>query len=186
MKNLINLILALLILSSCSSTKNLISFEEVKQGEQLENAQEISVEQLFQIWMNNAYPTKVDINCRELYKDSDYTYFGENKLTFLKLEPLLYKVNSDSLNIKFSDYKNIDGQLIRNEFWEKAIPTSDKDIWKNSQCTSSSSNPRYFYTLTDSKILIRLDWKVKCDGRKILEKSYNGYYDINKKEIIIE
>jgi len=186
MKNLINIILVASILISCSSSKQLINFEKVKQGEQLENALEISVEQFFQIWMNNVYPSKIDINCNELYKDSDYTYFGENKLTFLNIEPLLYKIDSDSLNLKFGDYKKIDGQLIRQEFWEKAIPSTDKDIWLHSQCSSSSSNPKYSYNLQDSRIIITLDWKIKCDGRKLLEKTYNGYFDMSKMEIIVK
>lgn len=177
-----NLLILFVILCfySCKSSKEWISYDKVKEGQQLEKAQEITVNDFFQMWMLNKYPTKVDINCHELFKDERYTYFGKTKLKVLDVYPNLYKVQNDLLDSLFENYKKIDGQEIKREFWDLYIPQSDKDIWMNSKCTSSTSNPKYICELQKDKIFIKLHWKVKCDGRKILDKSYVGYYDMNK------
>ena len=176
-------ILTLVLFTGCGTTKNTVNFSEVRKGEQLDLANEITVEQFLQIWINNSHPVKVDINCKELHKDEKFTYFGKNNLKLLSLEAHLFKVNNDSLELKLGNYSKIDGQIIRQEFWEKIIPKEDLDIWKNSECTSSSSRPSYTYELKDYKIKIGLHWRIKCDGRKILEKDYLSYYDLKMMKI---
>jgi len=57
------------------------------------------------------------------------------------------------------------------------------DTWKNAECMSSSSRPTYTYELKDHKIRIELHWRIKCDGRKIFEKDYSGYYDLKTMKI---
>ena len=168
---------------NCSSSKKSINFEKVKEGEHLNQAVEISVDNFFQIWMSNRYPQKIDLNCHELYKDDTYTYFGESTLKGLNIRQNLYKVQNDSLNQYFPNYRNIDGQMIRQEFWEEVIPKNDKDIRKNADCNSSSSNPRFTYKLENDKIKIILDWRYKCDFKTLIDKTYFGYYDMEKLEI---
>ena len=167
----------------CGTNKNTVNFSNVKKGEQLDKANEITAEQFLQMWMENEYPFKVDLNCHELFKDENYTYFGKNDLKLLKLESHLYKVRNDSLNLKLGDYNKIDGKKIQLEFWEKIIPKEDKNAWKNKECMTSYSNPVFSYELEDHKIRINLHWKVKCDGIKIFKKDYNAYYDLRTMKI---
>lgn len=182
-KKYIIVCLSMVLLSSCGSTRNTVNFSKVRQGEQLEKASEISVEEFLEIWMNNHYPIKIDINCHELYKGEDFTYFGINEMKILNLVPHLFKVNNDSLKIMLGNYTNIDGQLIRQEFWERIVPKTDLDARKNSECSSGTSSPNYTYELIDHKIRIRLHWIIKCDGRKILDKNYSGHYDLKTMKI---
>ena len=182
-KNLLIVTLCLVILSACGTTNNTVNFVKVRNGKQLDKASEISVGQFLEIWVNNFYSSKIDMNCHELYKDKKFTYFGKNTHKALSLKPHLFKVNSDSLKLKLRNYTSIDGQIIRQEFWEQIVPKLDVDIRKNSECSSSTSRPTYTYKLIDHKIKIGLHWIVKCDGRKILEKDYHGYYDLNAMKI---
>ena len=168
---------------SCSSSRKTVSFDEVKEGQHLNRAVEISVNQFFQIWMNNRYPQKIDLNCHELYKDDKYVYFGEHTLKGLNIHQNIYKVQSDSLKEHFSNYLNIDGEMIRQEFWEEVIPQSDKDIRKNADCNSGSSSPIFRYELQKESIKITLDWKYKCDFKTLIDKTYLGYYDMEELEI---
>ena len=180
LKDLLKIILIVSFLNSCNSSKEFINYDKVKEGEQLVNAKEITVNQLFNFWMFKKYPFKIDLNCHELYRDDNYTYFGKDNLKFLNTYPNLYKVQNDSLDSQFGHYKNIDGQAIRNEFWDLCVPQSDKDIWNNIKCTSNFSNPKYSFELQNEKIFITLHWKVSCNGIQMLNKTYTGYFDMNK------
>jgi len=171
------------LLLGCGTTKNAVSFNDVKKGERLDKVEEITVEKFLQIWINNTYPVKIDINCHELNRDTNFTYFGKNNLNLFNSDPELFKVRNDLLKRHLGNYSQIDGQLIRQEFWEKIIPKEDRDIWKNTHCSSGSSRPTFTYELQAHKIKIGLLWKVKCDGKVILENNYNGYYNIEKREI---
>lgn len=159
------------------------SFEKIKEGQYLNEALEISVNTFFQIWMNNRYPQKIDLNCHELFKDNTYTYFGKNNLQGLNICKNLYKVQNDAIKRYFPNYQKIDGQMIRQQFWEEVIPQSDEDIRKNSECNSSSSKPRFNYVLQDDKIKITLEWKYKCDFKTLINNTYAGYYDMVKLKI---
>jgi hypothetical protein len=176
-------IFGLTLISSCSSKKS-VNFEEVKKGQHLNQAVEISVNIFFQIWMSNRYPQKIDLNCHELYKDDTYTYFGESTFKGLNIRQNLYKIKNETLKQYFPSYKNIDGQLIRNKVWDEVIPQNDQDIRKNAACNSSSSKPRFTYVLENDKIKITLEWKYKCDFKTLIDKTYLCYYDMGTLEII--
>lgn len=175
---LYTLVLLTGVLGSCAFTKNKVDFGKVRQGELLHRAAELDVDQFFQIWMRNRFPTKVDVNCHELYQDSAYTYFGKNKLTVLDIKPYLYKVHTDSLSLRFGKYRVIDGDRVRKEFWDKGIPVEDKKLRQDSTCHSGSSKPIYTYKLQGDHIFISLDWKVTCNGKKVLDKTYTGNYNM--------
>ena len=177
------IMLSSFLISGCGTTKNNVSFNDVKKGEKLDNIDKISVEQFLQIWINNTYPVKIDINCHELNKDEKYTYFGKISSKLFSSDPDVFKVHNDSLNSKLGIYSKIDGQLIRQEFWERVVSQEDRDIWKTSDCMSGSSRPTYTYELQEHKIKIGLLWQVKCDRKLILDKKYIGYYDLVKREI---
>ncbi len=182
LKLLIILLLSMAFMN-CATSRKSISFEKVKEGQQLSRGLEISVDQFLQIWMENRHLQKVDLNCYELYRDNTYTYFGEYTLMALSLRKNLYKIQNDSLNQQFPNYPNMDGQMIRQEFWEEVIPQSDKDIRKNAHCNSSSSNPKFSYELENDKIKVILEWKFRCDYITLIKKTYLGYYDMEQLEI---
>jgi len=132
---------------------------------------------------NNNYLQKIDLDCHELYKDDVYTYFGEHELKGFNVRQNMYKVPNDSLDKRFSNHRNIDGHLIRQEFWEEVIPQSDQDIRKNAKCNSSTSHPRYSYELQQGRIKITLLWTYKCDFKTLIDNTYLGYYDMEALEI---
>ena len=187
----IGLLVFFLFMISCISSKKSLNFKRVVEGEQLEYAQEISVGQFLKIWMHNRL-SKIDINCREIYKDTNYVYFGKNEPKFFSLVPSLYKVNKDSLTFILGNYNKIDPQRIKNEFWEKVSNKITSDLPKGDY--SRTFNREFDYSLNSKKIMITLGLKVEREkglfyGYKkmlILEKNYKGYYDIDEMKIIIE
>ena len=182
-KILILILIASFLTSGCKINKNIITFSDVKKGEQLDKAKEITVEEFLEIWMNNSQHLKIDLNCHELYRDERYTYFGKNELKLLKIEPHLFKVRNDSLNLMLKNYNKINGEIIRQEFWEKIIPENDKNILKNKNCSFAYSKPVFKYELKGHKIKIKLHWKIKCEGIKIFEKDYYAYYNLKTMKI---
>ena len=168
--------------TSCNSTKEPTSFEQVKIGNELDKAAKINLDDFFQIWMKNKSNSKLDQNCYELFKDENYTYFGENELKALNIKRKLYKVENSILSQNFKNYKKVDGELIRQEFWNKIIPKSDLETHKKSNCSSSSSNPKYSYELVNNEIEIILMWKFRCNGKKLIDKTYKSNYDLEKME----
>jgi len=187
----IGLIVSCLLMISCISSKKSLNLKKVEKGEQLEYAQEISVDQFLKIWMHNRL-SMIDINCREIYKDTNYVYFVKNKSKFPSLVPSLYKVNKDSLTFRLGDYNKIDAQRIKNEFWEKVSNKITSDLPEGDY--NRTFNKEFDYSLNGKKILITLRLKVESEkglfyGYKkmlILEKNYKGYYDIIEMKIIIE
>lgn len=178
----LSLIINFLTLTNCSSSKEPTSFAAVKIGNELHKATELSVNDFFQIWMRNKPNTKLDENCYELFKDENFTYFGKNELKSLTLKRKLYKVENRALQQNFRNYKNVDGEIIRQEFWTKIVPETDKQVYTKSDCSSSSSNPKYSYELIDNDIHVRLVWKFRCNGKKLIDKNYISSFDLDKME----
>ncbi len=179
------IIFTLSIFISCNSSKNYINYEKVKEGQQLEKAQEIPLNTFVEIWMSNR-KSKVDTNCHELFRNDVYTYFGKNYLKLYGLTKSLYKVQNKQLDSLFKNYRNIDAQEIKFKFWELYVPQNESKIIENSNCSSSSGNPKYSYEIQKDKLIIHLRWKARCDGKKIIDKKYTGSYDTNKLKFDIE
>lgn len=177
-----SLILSILTLTNCSSSKEPTSFEEVKIGNELHKATEISVNDFFQLWMKNKPNAKLDENCYELFKDENFSYFGKNELKFYKIARELYKVDNRALQQNFKNYQNVEGEVIRQAFWTQIVSENDKQIYTNANCSSSSSNPKYSYELIDNKIQVTLVWKFRCDGKKLIDKTYTSNFDLDKME----
>lgn len=165
--------------TSCNSSKELTSFEHVKNGKELEKATQISLNDFFQKWIRNKSDSKLDQNLYELFKDENFTYFGANELKSLNSKRKLYSVENNSLLQNFKNYKDVDGASIRQEFSNKMIPETDRNIYKNSNCSSSSSNPKYSCELKNNEIQIMLIWKFRCDGKVLIDKTYKGIFDLN-------
>ncbi len=168
--------------SNCNSSKEITSFEEVKAGKELDRAIEINLTDFFQIWMSNNPHSKLDQNCYELFKDEYFTYFGENELRGLNIKKKLYKIKNEILSNDFRNYKKVDRILIRQKFLNEIVPESDSSIYKESECSSSSSSPKFSYKLISNKIETTLKWKFRCDGKKLFENTYKGVFDLNKME----
>ena len=187
MKNrflVLSLIISILTLTNCSSSKEPINFENVKIENELHKATKISVNDFFQIWMSNKANAKLDENVYELFKDENFTYFGKNEFKSLTIKRKLYKVENRELQLHFKNYKNVDGEVLRQEFWNKIVSETDKQIYTNSNCSSSSSNPKYSYELIDNEIHVRIVWKFRCNGKKLIDKSYTSNFDLDKREFM--
>lgn len=173
---IILIIFAIFIISSCGSS---IEYNKVKEGQQLEKAKEITLNTFVQIWMSNR-KSKADTNCYELFRDDNYTYFGKNYLKLYGLTKSIYKVQNIQLDSIFKNFRNIDGQEIKFKFWDLYVPQNERDILENSNCESSSSNPKYSYELQKDKLIIHLRWKARCNGKILINKNYTGSYDTKK------
>jgi len=173
------LFLRTLFFSGCASSQELVKFEEVKLGLHLDKAKEIDLDTFLVIWTSKTKNPKRPTNLEELYKDSLCTYFGipvSKKLEF-------YKVNNDRL--KIVDYKSIDGEDIRNNFYEKIIPLEDKDNLK--KCTSRTHDIEYKYRFIESENSIEIDchFKVLCEWViKTINNDYKAMYNIGTKTLI--
>jgi hypothetical protein len=182
-KHFVVVIVSLILFTSCGTTKETVDFAKVRNGEQLKKVNELTVEQFLQLWIKYPYPVQIDNKYNELYKDENFTYFGKANLEILRHEPNLFKVNNDSLKLKLGNYKKIDGNDIRKEFWKQIVPKTDIDTWKNAECKSMHSTVFYNYELVGYKISIELIWTAKCDKRLISKKKYSGYYDLKSMKI---
>ncbi|WP_196115818.1 hypothetical protein [Pontibacter sp. FD36] len=178
--------MALNVLISCQSSKSTVSTNQVRKGEQLQHVTELTVDQFFQVWMANHYPVKLDINCKELYKDDAYTYFGKNHITIISTKPRLFKVHNDSLALRFRKYQQVDGQLIRIEFWRKVLAPVVAAESPNTPCRNSSTSSGFKYQLHGDSIIISSDLKYKCNGKTLLQKSFKGYYDLGTMTMTLE
>ncbi|SIR24128.1 hypothetical protein SAMN05421545_2879 [Pontibacter lucknowensis] len=184
--SLFSCLLAVNVLISCQSSKSTVSTNQVRKGEQLQHVTELTVEQFFQVWIANQYPVKLDINCKELYKDDAYTYFGKNYVTITSIKPRMFKVHNDSLALRFRKYQQVDGQLIRIEFWRKALAPAVADASPNTPCHYSSTSSGFKYQLHGDSIIITSNLKYKCNGKTLLQKSFKGYYDLSTMTMTLE
>jgi len=172
-----------LTLLCCKSTAKTVNSEKVKIGKEFDKAIEISLNDFFQIWMLNDY-SKGDENCWELFKDDNFTYFGDNEFKKLEfgIKRKLYKIKSQILLKNFPNHRKIDARTINQEFFNEIIPNDDMRIYVNSGCSTVISNPKYSYKLKNSEIQITLLWKYICDEKKLIDKTYKGNYNLNKME----
>jgi hypothetical protein len=168
--------------TSCKSSKKLITFEQVKIGKELDKVPKISLNDFFQIWIENKSKSELGESFHELFKDEFFTYFGEKEFKSLNNKPRLFKIESNILSQNFKNYKKIDEELIRQEFWNIIIPKTDLETHKKANCFSSSSSLGHSYELINNEIQVTLVWQFKCNGKKLINKTYKGNYDLEKME----
>lgn len=186
MKNKLFLItlvlLSFMTFNSCKSSKKLTTFEQVKIGKELDKVSKISLDDFFQIWIENKSKSELGESYQELFKDEFFTYFGEKELKSLNNKPRLFKIENNILSQNFKNYKKINEELIRQEFWNKIIPKIDLETEKEANCLSSSSILGHSYKLINNKIQVTLKWEYKCNEKKLIDKTYIGNYDLERME----
>lgn len=171
-------ITGLISLSSCSSSKEFIKFDEVTLGNHLGKAREIDIDSFLIIWLDNTQYSKIDFNLHKLFQDSLYTYFG--KQTFKNQD--LFKIRNERL-IRL-DYHSINGDFIKERFYNDIIPIEDRN--KQNNCTSASISIDYVYRYIESEnsIEIYCHYKVLCEFFiRIIKKDYKAKYNIENKTL---
>jgi hypothetical protein len=71
------------LLGACSGQKKYLDFGQVRNGNYLDKAREVSLDTFATIWLLNTYPFKVDMNLNELYRDH-CSHISVNKLLKVK------------------------------------------------------------------------------------------------------
>jgi len=123
---------------SCKHTLDTVDFSKVSAGKQLSMAKEIYPNDLMELWILNT-DRKSPYNLRKLYEDSIFLYFGryfyskEKK----KQNPVLFKIEKDTLKSFYPNYESIRGWEIRKEFYKQIVPKQDKKRWESRPLTSA-------------------------------------------------
>lgn len=82
-------IVSVLLLLSCG-VKPEMTYESVKQGNDLERIPTVSLKEFFQAWRRNRrHPKMVGINFQKLFEDEKFRYFGRHG-EFGLLNPTLF------------------------------------------------------------------------------------------------
>jgi len=163
---------------SCKSPHDLINFNDIKQGNYLGEASEITVDTFISLWIENETPYKFDFNLNKLYKDSIFTYFGKQTFKYQSF----YKVRNE--NLYDIDYQSIIGDSIRKKFYYEIIPIEDKN--KQNKCSSAfiDFDYTYKYIKNENSIEVKCRYKVLCEFLfNIIKKDYSAKYNIENKTI---
>ena len=172
-------LIILFVILGCTSSKYLIDFKEVEKGNLLDKAKEIELSEFIPLWVENRIHSKMDFNLHELYRDSDFTYFGKHAN---KYEGFFKIKNADLFRV---NYKTIVGDSIRNKMYNEIIPQSDKNK-AQADCGWGSFNGsyKYRYLEMENSIEITFNWKVKCEFFVTrLDKKYIAKYNIENRII---
>jgi hypothetical protein len=169
------------LLGACSGQKKYVDFGQVRNGNYLDKAKEVKLDTFVTVWLENTYPFKVDMNLNELYCDTLFTYFG--KQTFKSQD--LFKIKNSEL--RRIDYKSLNGDSIRTNFYNEIIPTKDREKGDGKNCTTTSIKIDYEYKLieSDNLIEVRCHYKVTCEFMiRLVKADYFAKYDLRNRSFI--
>ena len=160
------------------------TYESVKEGRDLKNIKEVSVNIFFNLWVHNRR-SKIATNLEELYRDSTYAYFGKKLAGFSQPTVHLYKVNADSLAIMLPNYSELDGYRLMTHLWNEIVSKEEKELWINSKCPKGKNRPDYTYALIDKKVVLTMNWQIRnCTELQMLRnKQYSLTYNLMSKRI---
>jgi hypothetical protein len=182
----------LFLLASCKSTKDIATYEKVKNGEDLEKITLISFDEFFNQWVFNKKIQKIDLNIQELNTDEIFSYFGKPKgLTYTKWA--LFKVHKDTIAELFPNYKDFYGTELKEYLWNKIIPKEDIELWNysvttqpnriKSDCSYKKNKPIYKFSLINKKVFLTMTWDIECkELDKLKNKTYIASYNLLTKE----
>jgi hypothetical protein len=114
-----------------------------------------------------------------LYSDSIYRYY---------IRRTSYPI--DFIKVKIDDIKDInvldiDGKMIRQKFIDEIVPKRDKErvARKSNDCSMGSDywDFKYKYEKKTRLVEVEYKWKVSCDFIRIIHKTYNATYSLDKK-----
>jgi len=170
--------LAITLILGCSSLKRTFTFAEIKKGNHLDKAQEINLDTFMIYWIEKTVELpNTGSTFSEIYKDSTFTYFYKRPLKLQKL----YKIENRALELV--DYKSINGDSIREKFYDQIIPAEDKLKETFNKCTtfSVSTDFKYKFHKTENAIEISCRYKINCELlAQLMNKNYAAKYDISK------
>ena len=192
MTRLIFIIFAL-VLTSCKTTKQTTNLNNIKSGQDLHNVELISFDNFFNQWVYNSRIQKIDLNIRELNKDNQFTYFGKPRLGLTQIKWTFFKVYSDTLIDRFSNYKDFYGAELRDYLWTKVIPQEDINLWNYNRttqqnrmkpnCPYKKNKPVQEYKLINNKVILTMTWEVEClELEQLKNKKYMASYNLLTKQ----
>ena len=174
------LISILFLLSSCKATKQIVTFEKVSNGQDLEKVTLISFDNFFNQWVFNKRIQKIDLNIREIYTDSLFTYFGKPRPGITQVSWTFFKVNTDTITERFPNYKDFYGIELKDFLWTESIPEEDVELWNYNRttqqnkmkpnCPYKKNKPIQTYSLIDKTVILTMTWEIKCDELEKLDR----------------
>lgn len=119
----------------------------------------------------------------QLYKDSAFTYFGR-KGTYGLIN--FFRVNNDEL--KDLNYKEFDGNFLREKFMAEIVPETDKKkVERNRDSSIEFQHAVFKYNyLSETKSLeVTYRWKIRRDYVvSVINKTYKAVYNLNAKQFV--
>ncbi|EKP03472.1 putative lipoprotein [Leptospira kirschneri str. 2008720114] len=190
-KNMKKGIFSILFLISCSIKPN-IPFETVQQGENLEKIPLVSLDEFFQLWLQNQkYPKMAGINFKKLFEDKEFQYFGRKEWNrFIPISKWrFFKIQKEILSKEFPNYESVFRQDFSVHFQNQVLPKLDwkfyLDIKSKVIDKEDCINPyQYSYSLVENKIICTIKWNVESCEELILlkDKTYRLVYNLRKKQ----
>ncbi|WP_230458302.1 hypothetical protein [Leptospira weilii] len=163
-----------------------MTFESVKQGNDLDQIPLVSLEEFFQLWLRNRkHPKTMGINFEKLFEDQKFQYFGRKESRLFTSTFRFFKIQKKILNRGFPNYESIFRDELQGYFQNRVLPESDWNFYRETK-TSHKENckPFYQYSLVEKKIILTMKWDVEnCKELVSLkDKTYRLVYDLRKKE----
>jgi len=119
----------------------------------------------------------------QLYQDSTYTYFAR-KTTYFLIS--FFRVNNDEL--KGLNYKEFDGNFLREKFLAEVVPETDKQKVARGQELSTEfqrADFKYNYQPETKLLEVTYRWKIRRDFvESVINKTYRAVYDLNSKQFV--
>jgi hypothetical protein len=193
----ISSILLIIILASCNSSKQALTYENIESGQDLDKVTLISFEDFFNRWLQNREVQKVDVNIREINKDDQFTYFGKPSFGLSELNWTFFKVYSDTLTERFPNYKDFYSENLRLYIWNNVAPKEDLELYRKNRvvqdgkmaanCPSRKNGPINDFTLKDQNVFLTITWEVDWEEMERLKNTkYSASYNLLTKEFMRE
>lgn len=162
------LLLLFLGMFSCRTKQHYELYQAVEKGQRLEEVNEIDLTTFISKWITKRDDERGP-TIYELHANSDFAFFqfrGDS----------IYKVKQSLLSTV--DYKSINGDSIRHQFSKTIIPKAD-----HIKCEGGGNySPEYTYStdLEKKEITIVLQYVIRCEFIKKLDKTYKAVYAYEK------
>lgn len=183
-KYITTIILIVVILGACSGHKKHLDFREVRNGDHLDTAIEVSLETFVPIWLANTRPSKgATANLNQLHQDTSFTYFGKQTS---KSQDFI-KVKTADLD-KF-DYKSLNGDSLRMNFYDEIISIEDKRKTDGNSCSTKTIDIDFIYRFiaVENVIEVKCHYKVNCGimiGPRLVNSNYIARYNVTNRTFV--
>ncbi|MDI7189143.1 hypothetical protein [Leptospira santarosai] len=179
-------IVSVLLLLSCG-VKPEMTYESVKQGNDLERIPTVSLKEFFQAWRRNRrHPKMFGINFQKLFEDEKFRYFGRHgEFGLLNPTLLFFKIEKEILENEFPGYEDVFRADLEGYFWNQILPKMHRNLWlHHDKKNKERCRPKYQYFLENKKVILTMRWEIEdCKDLVFLQdKSYRLVYDLVKKK----